>query len=93
MEQHSQEEAQAWRKPEGEDESWRRSEKENVRREKMHSREKGRNVAKNSVFPMLRGSCRSKSRLAEAAGAQPAGQTRDENLHAVVARSKSGRKK
>ena len=29
----------------------------------------------------------SKSRLAKAAGAEPAGQTRDEKLHAVVARS------
>ena len=29
----------------------------------------------------------SKSRLAKAAGAEPAGQMRDENLHAVVARS------
>ena len=29
----------------------------------------------------------SKSRLAKAAGAEPAGQMRDEKLHAVVARS------
>ena len=29
----------------------------------------------------------SKSRLAKAAGAEPAGQMRDEQLHAVVARS------
>ena len=33
------------------------------------------------------GSGGSKSRLAKAAGAEPAGQTRDEKLHAVVARS------
>ena len=33
------------------------------------------------------GSGGSKSRLAKAAGAEPAGQRRDENLHAVVARS------
>ena len=38
------------------------------------------------VFPMICGSG-SKSRLAKAAGAEPAGQMRDENLHAVVARS------
>ena len=36
---------------------------------------------------MICGSGRSKSRLAKAAGAKPAGQMRDENLHAVVARS------
>ena len=36
---------------------------------------------------MIRGSGGSKSRLAKAAGAEPAGQMRDENLHAVVARS------
>ena len=39
------------------------------------------------VFPMLCGSGGSKSRLAKAAGAEPAGQRRDEKLHAVVARS------
>ena len=36
---------------------------------------------------MICGSGGSKSRLAKAAGAEPAGQTRDERLHAVVARS------
>ena len=36
---------------------------------------------------MICGSGGSKSRLAKAAGAEPAGQTRDEKLHAVVARS------
>ena len=36
---------------------------------------------------MVWGSGRSKSRLAKAAGAEPAGQMRDEKLHAVVARS------
>ena len=37
---------------------------------------------------MICGSGGSKSRLAKAAGAEPAGQMRDEKLHAVVARSK-----
>ena len=37
---------------------------------------------------MIWGSGGSKSRLAKAAGAEPAGQMRDENLHAVVARSR-----
>ena len=36
---------------------------------------------------MIWGSGGSKSRLAKAAGAEPAGQTRDEKLHAVVAGS------
>ena len=47
---------------------------------------KGRKVAKHCDFPMIG----SKSRLAKAAGAEPAGQMRDmrdEKLHAVVARS------
>ena len=48
---------------------------------------KGRKVAKHGVFPMICGSRGSQSRLAKAAGAEPAGQMRDEKLHAVVARS------
>ena len=36
---------------------------------------------------MICGSGGSKSRLAKAAGAEPAGQMRDEKLHAVVARN------
>ena len=48
---------------------------------------KGRKVAKHCVFPMIRGSGGSKSRLAKAAGAELAGRMRDEKLHAVVARS------
>ena len=47
---------------------------------------KGREVAKHSVFPMVCGPGGSKSRLAKAAGVEPAGQMRDEKLHAVVAR-------
>ena len=46
---------------------------------------KGRKAAKHGVFPMICGSGRSKSRLAKAAGAELAGQMRDEKLHAVVA--------
>ena len=49
--------------------------------------QKGRKVAKHCVFPMIWGSGGSKSRLAKAAGAEPAGQMSDEKLHAVVARS------
>ena len=47
----------------------------------------GRKVAIHCVFPMICGSGGSKSRLAKAAGAEPAGQMRDEKLHAVLARS------
>ena len=36
---------------------------------------------------MIRGPGGSKSRLAQAAGAEPSGQMRDEKLHAVLARS------
>ena len=39
------------------------------------------------VFPMICGSGGSKSRLAKVASAEPSGQTRDEKLHAAVARS------
>ena len=60
--------------------------RERVRRQKMQMREKV-GKSRNCVFPMIWGSGGSKSRLAKAAGAEPAGQMRDENLHAVVARS------
>ena len=44
--------------------------------------------SRNTVFfQWFWGSGGSKSRLAKAAGAEPAGQMRDEKLHAVVARS------
>ena len=44
---------------------------------------KGREVAIHCVFPMISGSKGSKGNLAKAAGAEPAGQRRDEKLHAV----------
>ena len=59
---------------------------ESLRGKKIQAR-KGRKVAKHCVFPMIWGSGGSKSTLAKAAGAEPAGQMRDEKLHAVVARS------
>ena len=46
---------------------------------------KSRNTAFFLFSPMICGSGGSKSRLAKAAGAEPAGQMRDEKLHAVVA--------
>ena len=73
----------------------RREEKKrkNIKKRKSPKKEdpgarKGRKVAKHCVFPMICGSRGSKSRLAKAAGAEPAGQMRDEKLHAVVARSR-----
>ena len=65
----------------------RRSKKRKSQKNEAPGARKGRKVAKTSVFPMICGSGESKSRLAKAAGAEPAGQMRDEKLHAVVARS------
>ena len=64
----------------------RRSEKRKSQKKEDADGRKGRKVAKHFVFPMICGSGGSKSRLAKAAGAGPAGQMRDEKLHAVVAR-------
>ena len=75
-------------------EQGRGREKRKIRREKRKSKRtedtdarKGRKVAKHCVFTMICGSGGSKSRLAKAAGADPAGHRSDEKLHAVVARS------
>ena len=70
----------------GEDEMEKIRDGESQKREDAGAR-KGRKVAKHCVFPMFCGSGGSKSRLAKAAGAEVAGQMRDEKLHAVVARS------
>ena len=74
--------------------SQRREEKKKEDHKKRKSQKKGdpgarkgTKVAKHCVFPMVCGSGGSKSRLAKAAGAEPAGQMRDEKLHAVLARS------
>ena len=67
----------------------RQREEKDQKKEDADAR-KGRKVAKHCVFPMIWGSGGSKSRLAKAAGAEPASQMRDEKLHAVVARSTFG---
>ena len=67
-------------------EEWR-SEKRKPQKKEDPGARKGRKVAKHCVFPMIWSSGGSKSRLAKATGAEPAGQMRDEKLHAVVARS------
>ena len=65
----------------------RRSEKRKSGKKEDAGARRGRKVAIHCVFPMIWGSGRSKSNLAKAAGAEPAGQMRDEKMHAVVARS------
>ena len=65
----------------------RRSEKRKSQKKEDADARKGRKVAKHCVFPMICGSGGSKSRLAKAAGAEPAGQMSNEKLHAVAARS------
>ena len=68
----------------------RRVEEKDCQKKADADARKGRKVAKQCVFPMIWGSGGSKSRLAKAAGAEPAGQMRDEQLHAVVAGSTFG---
>ena len=61
----------------------RREERKSLRRKKIQVREKV-GKSRNTMFvPMICGSGGSKSRLAKAAGAEPAGQMRAEKLHAV----------
>ena len=55
----------------------RRSEKRKAQKKEDAGARKGRKVAKHCVFRMVCGSGGSKSRLAKAAGAEPAGQMRD----------------
>ena len=55
--------------------------RERVRRKKMYI------GARHCVFPKICGSGGLKSRLAKAGGAEPSGEMREENMHAVVARS------
>ena len=69
------------KRKDGEDERCRKSEEE-----KLQARDKV-GESRNTVF--FRGSGGSKSRLAKAAGVEPAGQMKDE-LHADVERSRFG---
>jgi len=68
-----------------------KSRREKIREEKeseeIADARKGRKVVKHRVFPMICGSGGSKSRLAKAAGSEPAGQMRDEKSNAAVGRS------
>ena len=60
---------------------------EKVRRDKMQVHEKVGKSRFTVFFPMICGSGGSKSNLAKAAGAEPAGQMRDAKVRAVVVRS------
>ena len=80
-------EKQRWEESERRREAGRRWEKRKRTKKEDAGARKSRKVAIHCVFPMICGSGGSKSRLAKAAGAEPAGQIRDEKLHAVVARS------
>ena len=78
-----------WKAEQGRGREKRKIRREKIRRERVRKKEdadarKGRKVAKHCVFPMICGSGGSKSRLAKAAGAEPAGHRSDEKLHAVV---------
>ena len=65
----------------------RRSENRKSEKQEDAGARKGRKITIYFVFPMIWGSGGSKSNLAKATGAEPAGQMRDEKFHAVVARS------
>ena len=51
----------------------------------MQARERKESRKNIVFFPMFCGSGQSKSSLPKAAGAEPAGEMRDEKLHAIVA--------
>ena len=80
-------EKQRWEESEKRREEERRSEKRTIQKTEDAGARKGSKVAKHCVFPMMCGSGGSKSRLAKAAGAEPSGEMRDEQLHAAVAQS------
>ena len=80
-------EKQRWEESGRRSQDLRRQEMEKVRRKKMQVREKVGKSRFTVFFQYIWGSGGSKSNLAKAAGAEPAGQMRDEKLHAVVARS------
>ena len=87
-------EKQRWEESEKRREEKRREEKKEERRSEKRKSQKKEDagarkgkVAVHCVFPMSCGPGGSKTRLAKAAGAEPSGQRRDEQLHAIVARS------
>ena len=69
-------EKQRWEESEKRREEERRSKKRKAQKKEDPGARKGGKVAKLCVFPMICGSGGSNSRLAKAAGAEPAGQMR-----------------
>ena len=81
-------EKQRWEESEKRREEERRSQKRKSQKKEDPGARKGKsqNTVFFQYFPMICGSGGSESRLAKAAGAEPAGQMRDEKLHAVATR-------
>ena len=79
-------EKQRWEESERRRKEVRRSERRKSEQQEDAGARKGRKVTIHCVFPMIWGSGGSKSNLAKAAGAEPAGQMRDEKLHACGAK-------
>ena len=78
-----------WKAEQGRGRKKRKIRREKIREEKNQKKEdvdarKGRKIANYCVFPIICGFGGSKSRLAKAAGAEPAGQIKDEKLHIIV---------
>ena len=71
----------------GEEKKKENQKRESLRRKKIQVREKVGKSRNTVFFQWFVAPEGRKSRLAKAAGAEPAGQMRDEKLHAVVARS------
>ena len=73
-------EKQRWEESERRREAVRRSERRKSEKKEGAGARKGRKVAIHCVFPRIRGSGGSQSRLAKAAGAEPCGQMRNEKI-------------
>ena len=71
-------EKQRWEESESRSQEVRRSEKRKSEKQEEVGARKGRKVTIHCVFPMIWGPGGSKSNLAKAAGAEPAGQMKDE---------------
>ena len=86
--QYGEMEKQRWEESGRRSQEVRRSEKRKSEKQEDAGARQGRKVTIHCVFQMIWGSGGSKSNLPKAAGAELAGQMRDEKLHAVLARSK-----
>ena len=76
-----------WEEPDRRRQEVRRSEKRKSEKKEDAGARKGMEVAIHCVFPVIFGSGWSKSRLAKATGAEPAGQMKYGKVHSAVARS------